>query len=152
MGSVDGIDRTLIRLLRADGRSTYQDLGKRVRLSANTVADRVRRLRSTGVISGVHAELDPAALGRTLVMISDVRLRENADRAEFERGLHGVPQVVSGARVTGDFDYQLRLACVDAAEFEAVIDLMKREHGVRQLRSRLLLHDLDLDQGRLLLL
>ncbi|OLR92365.1 Lrp/AsnC family transcriptional regulator [Actinokineospora bangkokensis] len=147
---MDDIDRELVRLLHDDGRSTYHELGKRVRLSANTVADRVRRLRASGVVSGVHARVDPTALGRTLHMISDVRLRESTDRAEFERGLRAIPQVVSGARLTGDYDYQLRLACTTPAEFESTIDTLKHSHGVLQLRSRLVLHDLPLDATGLL--
>ena len=147
---VDSIDRSLLRLLIADGRTTYHDLGATVRLSANTVSDRVRRLRKSGVLRGYRAELDPAALGRKLLMVSDVRLREGWDRAEFERGLQRVPQVVSGSRLTGEYDFLLRLACIDAAEFETVVDTLKRDHGVRELRSRLVLHELDLDPGRLL--
>jgi Lrp/AsnC family leucine-responsive transcriptional regulator len=147
---VDAIDRSLLRLLIEDARTTYHDLGVAVRLSANTVSDRVRRLRASGVLRGYRAELDPAALGRKLLMVSDVRLREGWDRREFERGLEQVPQVVSGSRLTGEYDFLLRLACVDAAEFETVVDTLKRDHGVRELRSRLVLHELDLDPGRLL--
>ncbi|WP_239154789.1 Lrp/AsnC family transcriptional regulator [Amycolatopsis sp. FDAARGOS 1241] len=140
---VDAIDRALVRLLEDDARRTYNELSKEVRLSANTVADRVRRLRAAGVIRGFRADLDPAALGRGLTMVSDVRLREDVDRTEFERELHRVPQIVSGARMSGEYDYRLRLACVDPVEFETVVDRLKREHGVRALRSRLVLHDLE---------
>jgi Lrp/AsnC family leucine-responsive transcriptional regulator len=83
-----------------------------VRLSANTVSDRVRRLRASG--------------------------------------LARVPQVVSGSRLTGEYDFLLRIACVDASEFEMVVDTLKRDHGVRELRSRLVLHELDLGPDRLL--
>ena len=147
---MDAIDRSLLRLLHQDARATYQELGKAVQLSANTVADRVRRLRAGGVVRAFRADLDPGALGRHLLMVSDVRLREGADRAAFERGLADVPQVVSGSRLTGEYDFQLRLACVDPREFEGVVDRLKTEHGVRELRSRLVLHDLDLDPSRLL--
>jgi Lrp/AsnC family leucine-responsive transcriptional regulator len=147
---VDAIDRQLVTLLLADARTTYQDLGKAVRLSANTVAERVRRLRSVGVIRGYHADLDPAALGRGLTLLSDIRLSEGVDRAEFERGLVAVAQVLSAMRLTGDYDYQLRIVCADAQEFEIVIDLLKRDHGVRELRSRLLLHEVPLGSHRLL--
>ena len=147
---MDAIDRSLLRLLHQDARATYQELGKAVRLSANTVADRVRRLRAGGVVRAFRADLDPGALGRHLLMVSDVRLREGADRAAFERGLADVPQVVSGSRLTGEYAFQLRLACVDPREFEGVVDRLKTEHGVRELRSRLVLHDLDLDPSRLL--
>lgn len=147
---MDAIDRDLVTLLLADGRSTFQDLGRAVRLSANTVADRVRRLRSTGVIVGFHAQVDLGALGRGLTLLSDVRLREGVDRGEFERGLAEVAHVTSAMRLTGEYDYQLRIACADPREFETVIDRLKRDHGVRELRSRLLLHEVPLGPQRLL--
>lgn len=149
-GLMDAIDRALLRLLLADARTTYHDLGASVRLRANTVSDRVRRLRASGVLRGYRAELDPAALGRTLMMVSDIRLRDGWDRSEFERGLEQVPQVVSGSRLTGEYDFQLRIACVGPSEFETVVDTLKHDHGVRELRSRLVLHELDLGPGRLL--
>jgi Lrp/AsnC family transcriptional regulator, leucine-responsive regulatory protein len=146
---MDAIDRVLIRELLRDARVTYQELGRTARLSANTVADRVRRLRSSGVISGYHAQLDLAMLGRGLRLMSDVRLREAVDRAEFERGLVQVEQVIGAVRLTGDYDYLLQVACADPDEFEQVLDRLKREHGVREVRSRLVLHEVPIDLERL---
>ncbi|MEV6241366.1 Lrp/AsnC family transcriptional regulator [Lentzea sp. NPDC051838] len=147
---MDAIDRELVRLLERDARATYNELSTQVRLSANTVADRVRRLRASGVISGFRAEIDPAALGRGLNMVSDIRLREDADRARFEQALQLLPQVVSGARMTGEYDYQIRLACVDPAEFETVVNRLRQDHGVREIRSRLVLRDIAINASDLL--
>lgn len=146
---MDAIDRVLIRELLRDARVTYQELGRTARLSANTVADRVRRLRATGVISGYHAELNLALLGRGLRLMSDVRLREAVDRGEFERGLTEVPQVIGAVRLTGDYDYLLQVACADPEEFEQVIDRLKRDHGVREVRSRLVLHEVPVELEKL---
>jgi Lrp/AsnC family leucine-responsive transcriptional regulator len=147
---IDRIDRELLALLIEDGRATYQELGRRVRLSANTVAERVRRLRTAGVIQGYRAELNLEAFGRGMGMISDIRLREGMNRQAFEDQLHEVPQVVGGMRVTGEYDYQLRIACTSAREFEQVVDRLKADLGVRELRSRLLLHEVPLGPERLL--
>jgi Lrp/AsnC family leucine-responsive transcriptional regulator len=150
MPVLDRIDREILTLLLADARLTYQDLARSVRLSANTVADRVRRLRAAEVIRGYHARLDLAVLGHGLTMLSDVRLLERTDRAAFERGLLEVPHVVAAMRLTGEYDYQLRIACADPTDFESVVDGLKRDHGVRELRSRLLLHEVELGPDRLL--
>jgi Lrp/AsnC family leucine-responsive transcriptional regulator len=147
---MDAIDRQLVTLLLHDARATYQELGQAVRLSANTVADRVRRLRAAGILRGYRAEVDLSRLGRGLTLLSDIRLREGVERKEFERTVVAVPQVIGAMRLTGDYDYQLRVVCVDAPEFESVIDRLKREHGVRELRSRLLLHEVQLSVERLL--
>jgi Lrp/AsnC family leucine-responsive transcriptional regulator len=147
--TMDAIDRVLIRELLRDARVSYQELGRTARLSANTVADRVRRLRGTGVISGYHAQLNLPLLGRGLRLMSDVRLREAVDRAEFERGLAEVEQVIGAVRLTGDYDYLLQVACTDPDEFEQVLDRLKREHGVREVRSRLVLHEVPIDLEKL---
>jgi Lrp/AsnC family transcriptional regulator, leucine-responsive regulatory protein len=147
---MDAIDRVLIKELLRDARVTYQELGRAARLSANTVADRVRRLRSSGVLSGYHAQLNLAMLGRNLQLMSDVRLSEGKDRSEFERGLIAVEQVIGAVRLTGDYDYLLQLACVGPEEFEQVIDRLKRDHGVREIRSRLVLHEVPINLDRLL--
>lgn len=150
MGSPDAIDRRILALLLENARATYQELGRQVRLSANTVAERVRRLQAAGVIRGYHAELGLASFGRALEMLSDARLRDGVDRKGFEAQLHEVPQVIGAMRLTGEYDYQLRIACADAREFEGVIDRLKAQLGVREIRSRLLLHEVPLGVDRML--
>lgn len=147
---MDGIDRQLLALLLEDGRATYQELGRRVRLSANSVAERVRRLQSSGTIRGYHADLNLETFGRSMLMSSDIRLREGVDRKAFEEQLHEVPQVIGAMRLTGDYDYLLRVACTDAREFEAVVDQLKAELGVREVRSRLVLREVPLGPDRML--
>jgi Lrp/AsnC family leucine-responsive transcriptional regulator len=150
MGTLDAIDRRILTLLLENARATYQELGRQVQLSANTVAERVRRMRAAGVIRGYHAELSLAAFGRAMEMVSDIRLREGVDRKGFESQLHEVPHVIGAMRLTGEYDYQLRIACADAREFEGVIDRLKAELGVREVRSRLLLHEVPLGVDRAL--
>lgn len=145
----DRLDRQILSHLVHDGRATYQELSREVRLSASSVAERVRHLRAGGVIRGYRAELDAAALGRPLTMVSEVRLRESTVRREFAASLAAIPQVVAGSRLTGDYDYELRLACRDAAEFESIVDRLRADHGVVAIRSRMVLHDLEIDPGGL---
>ncbi|WP_020496098.1 Lrp/AsnC family transcriptional regulator [Sciscionella marina] len=147
---MDSTDRKLIALLLEDARLTYQELAKSVRMSANTVADRVRRLRAAGIISGYHAKLDHTRLGRPLVLVSDLRLREGYDNERFHESVASIPQIFEAFRTTGEYDYQIRVACTGTAEFERVIATLKRDHGVREVRSRLLLREIPLPAARVL--
>ncbi len=52
----------IIRALVADARLSFRDLGKRIHLSPNATAERVRRLQELKVISGFHAKVDRAQL------------------------------------------------------------------------------------------
>jgi Lrp/AsnC family leucine-responsive transcriptional regulator len=145
---LDDLDRRILSVLVNDGRATYQEIARAVRLSANATAERVRRLRESGVLRGYRAELDLAALGRGLVSLSDVRLREDTLNSDFQRELHVVPQIVTAVRTTGEYDYQLRVVCTGTEELEEVVERLKREHGVRDVRSRIVLREIELDPTR----
>ncbi|MFY9782320.1 MAG: Lrp/AsnC family transcriptional regulator [Acidimicrobiales bacterium] len=146
---MDDIDRSLLVALSEDGRLSYQQLATLVHLSSNSTADRVRRLRQSGVLAGFHAELDLAMLGYTLHSLTDVNLKESADRHEFERDLHGVPQVRSAVHTTGELDYQLRIVSRNTDELQAVLDTLQRL-GTRDVQSRIVLGETTYDDARLL--
>ncbi|MFL6128803.1 MAG: Lrp/AsnC family transcriptional regulator [Mycobacteriales bacterium] len=58
----DGVDRTLIEALRANGRATSAELARQVRLPAPAVHERVGKLDAAGVITGYHATVDPGCI------------------------------------------------------------------------------------------
>ena len=51
---MDDIDRQIVALLRENARSSFQDIGQRVSLSAPAVKRRVDRLEADGVLRGLH--------------------------------------------------------------------------------------------------
>ena len=61
---MDRVDQRILEELQADARLSFNELSRRVRLSAPAVAERVRRLEATGVITGYHARVDPGRVGR----------------------------------------------------------------------------------------
>ena len=61
---MDRVDWHILEELQADARLSFNELSRRVKLSAPAVAERVRRLETAGVISGYHARVDPAHVGR----------------------------------------------------------------------------------------
>jgi Lrp/AsnC family leucine-responsive transcriptional regulator len=146
---MDQVDRELLTALVRDGRLTYQELARIVHLSANSTADRVRRLQGSGVIAGYHARLELAALGRTLAALSDIKLKDEIDRRDFERHLVEVPQVLSAIHTTGEYDYQVRLACTDTDDLESVVDDL-RWLGAREIHSRIVLGEIIFDPTRIL--
>lgn len=147
---MDRIDRELISALSTNGRATYQELGDLVRLSANSVAERVRRLQRDGVITGFAAVIDEKALGMQLAVRSDIKLHGGVERIEFAESLTRVPQVIGAVRLTGEYDYQLHIVCRDTAELESVVEELKRNYGVANVNSRLILREVPVDKAKLL--
>jgi Lrp/AsnC family leucine-responsive transcriptional regulator len=146
---MDDIDRQLLEALIDDARLSYQQLASLVHLSSNSTADRVRRLRQSGVIEGFHAELNLATLGRTLHSLTDIKLKESVDRHDFERDLNGVPQVLSAIHTTGELDYQLWIVSQNTDELQSVVDTL-RQLGARDVQSRIVLGEIKYNAARLL--
>lgn len=124
----DAVDWLLIGELQHDGRLSYNELGRRVRLSPPAVAERVRRLEEQGVITGYHAHIDPAKVGRTIAAL--VRMSCYGPNCLLRH-----PEVVEQTaaigevhRLTGDSCCLLRVAVRSMAEFEELIDRLA-EHG-----------------------
>nr|CEL22617.1 Transcriptional regulator, AsnC family [Kibdelosporangium sp. MJ126-NF4]CTQ89759.1 Transcriptional regulator, AsnC family [Kibdelosporangium sp. MJ126-NF4] len=139
---MDAIDRTILTELIRDGRLSFRDLAARVRLSPTAAAERVRRLRESGVISGFQAQVDLAALGRPLRAFIDVRLRPGPDHADLEASLLDLPAVLGGVHVTGRWDYTLTVACRDVPELDELVMALPRDHGVVEMNTRLVLREL----------
>ncbi len=105
------------------------------------MADCFRRLKANGTSLHVGAELNPAAFGRTIEAIVEVKLNPDTSAVAFEAALRHLPQLVSAMLVTGSFDYAVRVACVDRDDLVSVTETLRR-HGVRDIQARLLLREL----------
>ena len=136
---MDATDDEILRLLRADGRMSWQDLGAAVGLSANAAADRVRRLRRSGVIVGFTALVDPAAGGRQLEALVGITLAPGTDSDEFAVAAARLEPVIEVLHLTGAPDYQLRVACRDTAELDALLRTLRLRYGAADTDTTIVL-------------
>ncbi len=137
---MDEIDRAILRTLRDDARISFRDLGETVGLSANAVADRVRRLVSAGTIRRFRAEIDPSAGGSRLMAFVDLRLAAGTPADGFEAALRALPGVVAASLTTGNFDYTLRVAVADEPALVTLIEAL-RASGASETHSRIILRE-----------
>jgi len=77
---IDDVDSEIIRALQANARLSNVELGRAVGLSPNAAGARLQRLIQRGIISGFHAAVDHAALGRPIEASIDIWLGEDRDR------------------------------------------------------------------------
>jgi Lrp/AsnC family transcriptional regulator, leucine-responsive regulatory protein len=118
---LDAVNCRLLRELHADPRASMSALGRKVGLSAPAVTERVRRLRRTGVITGFHMSVDPAALG--LPVTAFVRLRPAPGQLGRIADLAvAIDQVSECHRITGEDCFLIKLHAASVAGLEEVLD------------------------------
>jgi len=118
---LDPTDRALLEELQSDARLSLAELGRRIGMSSPAVAERLRRLSDTGVITGFRVDIDPRALGYGLTAIVRVRPAPQQLRkvAEVARA---TPEVVECHRITGEDCYFVKAHVRSVEHLEEVID------------------------------
>lgn len=152
-GTIDDIDRRILRSLQTNGRMTVQDISAVVGLSPTPVARRIRALEEAGVITGYRALIDEAALGFGVSVFVSVRLDRQIDGAlaEFEAAIRRFPEVVDCWLMTGNRDYLLRIAAADLVEFETfLVGRLTKVPGVASIESSIPLRRVKGDLARTL--
>ena len=117
---MDRLDRLLLALLQADGRITNTELASRIGLSQSACLRRVQALERRGVIEGYGALLNHAALGKPETVFIEITLTSQTEAAldAFERAASASPDILECHLMAGDYDYLLRVAVADAADYE----------------------------------
>jgi Lrp/AsnC family leucine-responsive transcriptional regulator len=133
--ALDELDWSLLRELQADGRLSYNELGRRVSLSPPAVAERVRRLEEAGVITGYHARVEPEHAGFPVAAFVQMRcdqgrcLLKTSTAADY-------PEVVEVHKLSGDHCSMLKVRAGSMAHFEGLLERLGK-HG--QMRTSVVL-------------
>src|SRR5271163_2714303 len=98
---MDTLDLKILATLDADARRPYADMAREFGISQPTVADRIRRLESRGIVRGAMLCVDHSRLGFNVSAF--VRLRSKAShKRSLAETARAMPQVIEMHSVTGD--------------------------------------------------
>ncbi|MDF3888491.1 MULTISPECIES: Lrp/AsnC family transcriptional regulator [Cupriavidus] len=140
--ALDRTDKAILRALQRDASVSNVALAAKVSLSPPACLRRVERLKELGLIRGIVALLNPAALDAgMLVMIGVVLDRSTPESfSEFEKAAQKVSGCMECHVVTGEFDYFMMLRTKDSESFNRLhAEQLLYLPGVRQIRSFMVL-------------
>lgn len=118
---MDDIDRKIVRLIQADARQSYADIGAAVGLSVSAVNERLKKLERSGAIRGWTALVDPAAAGCGVLAYVQVLIERPEHEAAFLDLVRSEPAIQECHHVTGDWSYLLKVRAADMAGLEALL-------------------------------
>ena len=136
---LDEIDQRIVAALRDDARASFAEIGGLVGLSAPAVKRRVDRLRSSEVITGFVAVVDPSALGWTTEAYVEMYCQGKTTPAMIAAALSRFPEVVDACTVSGDADALIHVVAADMRHFEDVLERIGAEKFVVRTKSVLVL-------------
>jgi Lrp/AsnC family leucine-responsive transcriptional regulator len=129
MGELDRLDLKILDVLQRQGRISMTELGQQIGLSTSPVAERVKRLERRGVLTGYHARVNPAALGRTLLVFVEITLSSKSPQVfdKVRRELQHMPAVLECHLVSGSFDYLVKARLGEMTQYRELLgSILKR--------------------------
>ncbi|CAB3689549.1 MULTISPECIES: winged helix-turn-helix transcriptional regulator [Achromobacter] len=145
MRDLDRIDLKILDILQREGRISVTDLAERVSLSATPCSDRVKRMEREGVITGYHARVNPAALGKNLLVFLEIKLSAKSGDVfdKVKKELLYVPEVMECHLVSGDFDYLVKARLTEMNEYRRLLgEILKRLPASAESRSYVVMEEI----------
>lgn len=139
--TLDRIDAEILRLLQNDARLSNKQIAATVSLAPSSVHDRIKRLWADGVLTGLHAEVTPQAMGVGLEALLMIELakheRDTVDR--FMEDIVEIPEVRSAHLITGRYDLVVHVVARDTRHLkDLALDRFTNRPGVTRIETSII--------------
>ncbi len=130
--NIDDIDREIIRLLQADGRTPYSQLGRVVGLSDAAARQRVNRLTAEGVID-IVAVTDPVKLGLGFQALLAIKVSDDVRNVAVDIGCF--QDSVYVVMTAGRYDLITEVVSRDSEAFVELTNTIRTLPGVESVET-----------------
>ncbi|MFF6995743.1 Lrp/AsnC family transcriptional regulator [Streptomyces sp. NPDC008313] len=122
---MDHIDRALLTQLQLDATQSYAALGEAAGLSAGAAHERVRKLRERGVIRRTTVDVDPAAVGSTV--LAYVMVDSTSWMGESAEAFAALPEILEAHVIAGSASVLVK---VRTSTTEQLQDVLRRIYAI----------------------
>ncbi|WP_255492098.1 Lrp/AsnC family transcriptional regulator [Chitinophaga sp. Cy-1792] len=132
------LDMCILDILQQDARTTNKEIAAKLGKSVTAIFERVKRLEAEGYILGYTAVLNKHKLGNALVAYTSVTLETHGhDRLSlFEKSMEGFPEVMECYKMSGQFDYLLKVVVADMEAYDQFYSgRLSKLDNIRKIRS-----------------
>jgi DNA-binding Lrp family transcriptional regulator len=137
---MDEIDRAILARLVENARISNRELARELRIADSTCSARVAALRASGIISGFHAEIDLAKIGRSVQAHVSLKIRPQAlpEAAAFCDYVAALPDVIAVHMVTGPADLIAHVAVPSTEELREFVLHLAQRPEIADIRSSII--------------
>lgn len=136
---MDRIDLKILAVLQDQPELPTSEIANLVGLSNTPCWRRLKKLEADGVIAGRAVLLDAKALGLTVNVFADIRLKQHDEETLniFEAAVVKQPEIVECFSVSGDSDFILRIVTRSIEAYESFLKkVLLHLPGVAAVNSR----------------
>ncbi|MBO6879139.1 Lrp/AsnC family transcriptional regulator [Winogradskyella sp.] len=121
--SLDKIDTQILAILQKNSNRTTKSIAVELGMTTSPVFERIKKLEKEGYIKKYVAVLDNKKIGIKLTVFIGITLQGHTRSylEKFVTEINNFPEIVECHRVSGNFDYLLKLIVEDIEAYETFI-------------------------------
>ena len=146
---LDERDRKILQLLQRDAALPVTEIAGRVSLSVSACSRRISRLEDEGYIVKRVALLDREKMGVPTTVFALIKTTRHSDDwvETFRQSIADIPEVVEAHRLTGNFDYLLKILLPRVEEYDGVYKRIIRKVELFDVSASISMEVMKADQG-----
>jgi DNA-binding Lrp family transcriptional regulator len=133
---MDNTDKTIIEILKHDGRATYSDIGKRIGLSEGAVRKRIKALVDSGIIKRFTVTVGLAEGAEAIALMS---VDPSLPTSEFSKALKKFSNVETVYEITGEYDIAVTISGLNITEVNECLEKIRRLKGISNTNTMIVL-------------
>jgi Lrp/AsnC family leucine-responsive transcriptional regulator len=138
---IDKTDKKILDILQQDGRVSASNIASELGISIPTVTDRIKKLKDSGIIKGIHAVLDPKSLGLDVAAIITLISESSLHYKELTRAAEKTPEVLQCLSTTGKGSHMLFVVSNNSSTLEDLLRKIQSWPGVIRTETQIVLSD-----------
>lgn len=146
---LDDRDRKILSILQKDAAVAVGVIADRVALSVSACSRRIARLEADGYISRRIVVLDRGKMGVPTIVFALVKTTRHSEEwvENFRRAISGIPEVVEAHRLTGNYDYLLKILLPRAEHYDHVYKAIIRKVELFDMSASISMEVMKADEG-----
>ncbi len=120
---LDQTDTKILSILQKNSNRTTKSIAEELGMTTSPVFERIKKLEKEGYIKKYVAVLDNRKIGLKLTVFIGITLQGHTRSylEKFVKEINNFPEIVECHRVSGNFDYLLKLVVEDIEAYETFI-------------------------------
>jgi Lrp/AsnC family transcriptional regulator, regulator for asnA, asnC and gidA len=110
---LDGIDKTILSHLMEDARTPLLEISRKVGISGAAIHQRLKKLESSGVLSGSKFVINTKKLGYSTMAYVGIYLDKAMRNPSAVKALREIPEVLECHYTTGNWSILIKILCRD---------------------------------------
>ena len=121
--TLDNTDKRILSILQKDSNRTTKSIAEALGMTTSPVFERIKKLEREGYIKKYAAILDNKKIGLKLTVFIGITLQGHTRSylEKFVKSINTFPEVMECHRVSGNYDYLLKLVVADIEAYESFI-------------------------------